>query len=92
MDGRSPLAFRPTPARPVAGGPAHLRAQLRAREEYLKLAEAILASEEWRNARSGPAAARRRTLGRLVNRALVERGGLLEGGDRTARVGIHETG
>jgi hypothetical protein len=90
--GEARPAFRPRPARPVAGGPAHLRAPLRAPEEYLRLAQAILASEEWRNARSGPAAARRRMLGRLVNRALVERGGRLEGGDRAVRVGIHETG
>jgi hypothetical protein len=90
--GEARPAFRPRPARPVAGGPAHLRAPLRAPEEYRRLAQAILASEEWRNARSGPAAARRRTLGRLVNRALVERGGRLEGGDRAVRVGIHETG
>ncbi len=57
-------------ARLVASGPVRLGKPVRAREEYRRLAETILASEEWRNARGGPAIARRRTLGLLMNRAL----------------------
>ena len=56
--------------RQVASGPVRLGKPLRAPEEYRRLAETILASEEWRNARAGPPVARRRTLGLLVNRAL----------------------
>jgi hypothetical protein len=68
--GEARLAFRPRSARAVAGAPVRLGAPLRAPEEYLRLAQTILASQEWRNARSGAAIERRRTLGRLANRAL----------------------
>ena len=54
----------------VASGPVRLGKPLRPAKDYRRLAETILASEEWRNARLGPAAARRRTLGRLMDRAL----------------------
>ncbi len=54
----------------VASGPVRLGKPLRPAKDYRRLAETILASEEWRNARLGPAAARRRTLGRLMERAL----------------------
>jgi hypothetical protein len=66
--GEARPAFRSRSACAVA--PVRLGAPLRAPEEYLRLAETILASEEWRNARSGSAIVRRRTLGRLVNDAL----------------------
>ena len=51
-------APRPGPvlARAVALGPVRLGGPLRAPEEYRRLAETILSSEEWRNARGGPAA------------------------------------
>ena len=68
--GEARLAFRPRSARAVAGAPVRLGAPLRAPEEYLRLAQTILTSQEWRNARSGAAIERRRTLGRLANRAL----------------------
>ena len=68
--GEARPAFWPRSARAVAVGPIRLGAPPRAPEEYLRLAQTILASEEWRNARTGSAIARRRTLGRLVNRAL----------------------
>jgi len=54
----------------IASGPVRLGKPLRPAKDYRRLAETILASEEWRNARLGPAAARRRTLGRLMERAL----------------------
>ena len=58
-------------ARAVAVGPAlRLGAPPRAPEEYRRLADTILASEEWQNSRADPPAARRRTLGALMNRAL----------------------
>jgi TniQ len=58
-------------ARAVAVGPV-LRpgGPLRAPEEYRRLAETILASEEWQNSRAGPPVVRQRTLGLLMNRAL----------------------
>ncbi len=55
---------------PIAVGPFLPGKPLRSAEEYRRLAQTILASEEWRNARLGPPVARRRTLGLLVNRAL----------------------
>ncbi len=63
-------AARARLARAVALGPVRLGGPLRAPEEYRRLAQTILSSEEWRNARGGPALARRRTLGRLINCAL----------------------
>jgi len=54
----------------IASAPVRLGKPLRPAKDYRRLAETILASEEWRNARLGPAAARRRTLGRLMDRAL----------------------
>ncbi len=57
-------------ARGSAIGPARLGRPLRSAQEYRRLADAILANEEWRNARVGSPVARRRTLGLLVNRAL----------------------
>ena len=70
MDGRGRPGARARSDRPVASGPVRLGKPLRAPEEYRRLAETILASEEWRNARAGPPGARRRTLGLLVSRAL----------------------
>jgi len=56
--------------RPSAVGPFRPGRPLRSAEEYRRLAESLLASEEWRGVRTGPPVARRRTLGLLMNRAL----------------------
>ena len=76
-------------ARAVALGPVRLGGPLRSPEEYRRLAETILSSEEWRNARGGPPLARRRTLGRLMNCAL---GSAAHGKARRARRGWRDVG
>lgn len=60
-----------TPARsPPAPQPPSDRVATRSVAEYRAMAEAILASDEWRNVQGNDAGARERVLGRLMSRAL----------------------
>lgn len=56
--------------RPVAQGPSRAQRAMRGMADYRAMADAILASDEWRQVQGQSAATRQRMLGRLMIRAL----------------------